>query len=259
MTEEEKRRAIEAFLAAEQTRSKISAVLSTAQTNMEAALAHSARRRAVFDRLSQQGITWEQLRDAYNDAFDRGHTAMVDHHLSYFYAGIAIAYKETHSEATPEAVADFVRAVYAIPDEIKDRESMIARCLEETGVDVSSYDEDSAYTPPRATMNTNVATRKDRAAVEWMRKSGITQTDLEYEKDLGYKNGWNSGFNFSVCYGATALVLHRSYQYTPSEIEPFIERVDDLRYEEITAEDILERAREEAGVDVSQLAKEPTT
>lgn len=90
-----------------------------------------------------------------------------------------------------------------------------------------------------------------------MRKTGITEADLEYERNLGYRNGWNSGFSFSVCYGAAALVLHRSYGWKAVEIKRFIERVNDLRYEEITDMDILERARNEAGVDVSGLAKAP--
>ena len=53
------------------------------------------------------------------------------------------------------------------------------------------------------------------------------------------------------------MVLHRSYGWKAVEIKRFIERVNDLRYEEITDMDILERARNEAGVDVSGLAKAP--
>ena len=86
-----------------------------------------------------------------------------------------------------------------------------------------------------------------------LKRTGITSSDLEYERQLGYRNGWNSGFNFSICYGAAAIILSRQYKYTSDAVERFLERVDELRYEEISTEDILDRARQEAGVDVSGL------
>lgn len=112
----------------------------------------------MFDSLSQKGITWEQLRDAYNEAYDRGHTAMLDHHLAYFYAGIAIAFKEERTSSTPDDVAEFVRAVYAMPSTIDNRDDLMSLCLSETGVDVGRWDEDADFTPPRATLSTNAAT-----------------------------------------------------------------------------------------------------
>ena len=257
MSEDEKRRIALEFFAQEQARlsSRTESVLNAHNARMQSSLAHSARRRAVYDSLAQKGITWEQLRDAYNEEFDKGHTAMIDHHLSYFYAGLAIAFKEEEPTATPEDIAELVRAVYAMPADITDGEGLAKQCRDETGIDVSSYDENSAYTPPRATLNSNKATRKDREAVARMKRTGITEADLEYERELGYHNGWNSGFNFSVCYGATALVLHRSYGRSPAEIEELIDRLEELRYEEISAADIIERAKTEAGVDVGDLTK----
>ena len=77
---------------------------------------------------------------------------------------------------------------------------------------------------------------------------------MAYERDLGYRNDWNSGFNFSICYGAAAIVLSRQYGWKTEEIEGFIERLEELRYEEISAADIIERAKRDAGVDVSELA-----
>ena len=257
MIEEEKRRLALVFFAAEQAHlsSRTATVFSTAQSKLEASLAHTARRRAVFNALSQKGITWEELRDAYNEEFQKGHNAMLDHHLSYFYAGLAIAFKEDRPSATPEEIAAFVRAVYELPANITDRKEMIQICLDETGIDVGAYDEEASYSPPRATLNSSTATRKDREAVARMRKTGITEADLQYERELGYHNGWNSGFSFSVCYGAAALVLHRDYNFTPSEIEMVIERLEELRHEEISAADIIQRAREEVGVDVSELGR----
>ena len=49
------------------------------------------------------------------------------------------------------------------------------RCLAETGVDVSGFD-----VPPQ----TAKSTRKDRAAVERMRKTGITEKDLKTKSGL---------------------------------------------------------------------------
>ena len=168
--------------------------------------------------------------------------------------GLPSVSKKKTPSSSPETVADFVRAVYDMPNEIKDKVSLIQKCRDEVGIDVSPYDEKTIMSSSRATMNpSSRATRKDREAVARMRKTGITEKDLEYEKDLGYKNGWNSGFNFSICYGAAAIVLSRSYNWGADEIEMSLARLEELRHEEITAEDIMERAGEETGVDVRGL------
>ena len=99
------------------------------------------------------------------------------------------------------------------------------------------------------------ATRADEKAIKRMKRTGITKADLEYEKSVGYQAGWNSGFGYSVCYASLALALHRTFGSNEDEIESIFDRVDELEYEEISAADIIERAREEAGVDVSELAK----
>ena len=92
------------------------------------------------------------------------------------------------------------------------------------------------------------------AAVERMKRSGITETDLAYERELGYQHGWNREFFHSACYAAAVLVLKEKYSWLPDRIEAFVERINDLRYEEISRVDILERAQRETGVDVSELA-----
>ena len=51
-----------------------------------------------------------------------------------------------------------------------------------------------------------------------------------------------------------AIVLHRLHDYNAAEIESFLERVAEICDEEISVEDIIERARTEARVDVSQMA-----
>ena len=36
---------------------------------------------------------------------------------------------------------------------------------------------------------------------------------LEYEKSVGYKNGWHIGAGMSVCYGCAAISLHRFHGF----------------------------------------------
>jgi hypothetical protein len=83
-----------------------------------------------------------------------------------------------------------------------------------------------------------------------MKKSGITKADLEYEAEIGYQHGRNSELFHSACYAAVVLVLKAVYGWDRDRIERYIDRVNDLRYEEITRKDILERAMKETGIDV---------
>lgn len=79
--------------------------------------------------------------------------------------------------------------------------------------------------------------------------------DLEYERKVGYDAGWNTGFGYSACYASLALALKRTFQSSVEEIESIFDRIGELEYEEISAADIIERAKVEAGVDVGDLAK----
>ena len=99
------------------------------------------------------------------------------------------------------------------------------------------------------------ATKADEKAIARMKRTGITKADLEYERKVGYEAGWNSGFGYSVCYASLALALQRTFGSSAEEIETVFDRIGELEYEEISAADIIERARKEAGVDVSELAK----
>ena len=88
-----------------------------------------------------------------------------------------------------------------------------------------------------------------------MKRTGITQKDLEYERKTGYQNGWNREFYLSVCYAAVALTLFHKHGATISDIERFIDRISAITDEEISAADILSRAKEEAGIDVGKITK----
>ena len=118
-------------------------------------------------------------------------------------------------------------------------------CIEETGFDPSFADEKKIE--PRVT-------RKDRATVDRMRKTGITQRDVELESEEGYRDGRNEPFYLSSCYAAVALSLHSLHNRNAAEIESFLDRVAEITDEEISVEDIIQRAQQEAGVDVSEMA-----
>ena len=127
----------------------------------------------------------------------------------------------------------------------KSRDSIVEMALKRTGVDTGHAD--SAKQKP-------VNTKKDRKAVERMKKSGITARDLEDERAIGYQNGWATVFYLSACYAAVALTLHEQCGADAQQIESFLERIDELGYEEISRQDILNRCARETGLDVSGFA-----
>ena len=182
MTEAEKRALALQIMQQEQARlhSRTQSFNDQNRQQLDASLARSRSLQKALDSLAQNGITWDQLRDAYHEAFKAGHDAMLTYKLSFFYAGAAIAFHERF-DAPPETVAAFIEQMVDIAEEYTDRVTIVSQCLDETGVDTSIFDEASTFTPSRALMTANSnATRKDREAVERMTRSGITQKDLEY-------------------------------------------------------------------------------
>ena len=169
---------------------------------------------------------------------------MLAYRFSFFYAATAIAYSEIFS-ATPEETSIFMKALPKAPEGCANHAELVQRCVDETGFDPSFADEKKAEAR---------VTRRDRAAVDRMRKTGITERDLEIEREEGYRDGRNEPFYLSSCYAAVAIVLHRLHGYNASEIESFLDRVAGICDEEISVEDIVERARKEAGVDITGLA-----
>ena len=259
MTEEEKKRIALEFFNAEKNRTPAptaSAVFDVHTAAITTHLAKTAKRRAVMERLAQGGISWDDLKAAYDAEFKRGHDAMLDFKLSFFYSSVAIAVHENHPYYTPDDVADIMRALGSVADRFSDSDELVREAQSITGVDTSCYDTETvSAVPGRAAVTSKAATRSDVAAVNRMQRSGITEKDLAYEKELGYINGWNSGFDYSVCYAALALAVHDAFHCNAVQIEEFIDRTVEISDSEISAEDILERARVEAGVDVSRMAR----
>ena len=202
-------------------------------------------RQQYYDAFAQQGITFREFQLAYNDAYERGRSDMLAYRFSFFYAATAIAYHEIFS-ASPDDVATFMKALPKAPEECKNHAELVQRCVDETGFDPSFADEKKAEAR---------VTRRDRAAVDRMRKTGITERDLAIEREEGYRDGRNEPFYLSSCYAAVALVLHDQHGCGPEEIESFLDRVAEITDEEISVDDIIERARQEAGVDVSEMAR----
>jgi hypothetical protein len=170
---------------------------------------------------------------------------MLAYRFSFFYAATAIAYSEIFS-AEPEETSVFMKALPKAPEGCANHAELVQRCLAETGFDTRYADEKR---PEQRT------TRRDRQAVDRMRRTGITKRDLAIEREEGYRDGRNEPFFLSSCYSAVALVLHRQHDYSAAEIESFLDRVAEITDEEISSEDIIERARTEAGVDITGLAK----
>ena len=255
MTEEEKKKLAMELFAQETARLSSRRMFDIHTTISSCALRRMEQRQSIMSSLAQRGITWDQFRDAYNEELQRGQQEMMGFRLSFFYAASAIVYKEQFPESSPQSVADFIAALQTAPKDTEDTEVLVQKCKETTGFDASVYDKPGAGGPPfRANMSTTQkASRKDQAAIERMKTSGITEADLEYERQTGYANGWNSAFHFSACYAALGLVLHSEKGFDAEQIEEFVERVVEVCDEEISVADILERARMEAGVDVSEL------
>lgn len=248
MTEAEKRTLALQIMEAEQQRLKSSSFRDYRTAEDTKAKQRINASQALFSSLAQNGISWAQLDAAYNDAYAQGERDTLTYHFSFFYGAAALAYHETFS-ADPEDVASFIHALFTAPGEARDHKELVEKCIRETGVD-TSYADPPVPKPARST-------HKDRQDVERMTRTGITERDIEENREAGYAAGRRSIFYLSSCYASVALVLKSLHGYSASEIEQFLERVTEIQDEEISASDIVERTKEEAGVDVSELAANP--
>lgn len=244
MTEAEKRALALQFMAAEQQRLKNSTFRDYRTADEALAQQRINQNRALFSTLAQNGISWADLDKAYNDAYTQGEQDMLAYHFSFFYAATALAYHEQFS-ASPEDTASFISALATAPGESKDHRELVEKAKDMTGVD-TSYADPPAPKPQRTT-------NRDRQAVERMTRTGITERDLQENREAGYAAGWHSQFFLSSCYASVALVLKSLHGFERGEIEAFLDRISEIQDEEISASDIVERAKKEAGVDVSEI------
>lgn len=245
MTEAEKRELALQFMAQEQARLASYTFRDHVAAQESETQQRIATRQQYYDDFAQQGITFQEFQRAYSDAYEEGRSDMLAYRFSFFYAATAIAYSEIFA-SNPEETASFMKALPKAPEGCANHAELVQRCVDETGFDPSFADEKK--TEARVT-------RRDRAAVDRMRKTGITERDLAIEREEGYRDGRNEPFFLSSCYAAVALVLHDQHGCGPGEIESFLDRVAEICDEEISVEDIVARARQEAGMDVSEMAR----
>lgn len=245
MTEAEKRKLALQIMKQEQARLASSTFRDHVAAQESETHQRIATRQQYYNDFAQNGITFQEFQQAYNSAYEEGRSDMLAYRFSFFYAATAIAYSEIFA-ATPEDVATFMKALPKAQEGCENHAELVQRCVEETGFDPSFADEKKAEAH---------VTRRDRAAVDRMRKTGITERDLAIEREEGYRDGRNEPFFLSSCYAAVALVLHDQHSCGPGEIESFLDRVAEITDEEISVDDIIERARQEAGVDVSEMAR----
>ena len=259
MTEEEKRAL--ALQIMEQERLRSQSPLNAARERISASLCRSKERRQSFASLAQKGHTWDELQEAYSSAYEQGKRDMVTFHLVFFYCSLALALREVF-DFSSSAIKSFIGRVEEMMNDEVGREDLLTRCREQTGIDTAFADIPAVP---------NRSTRKDRKAVNRMMRTGITSRDIELERESGYYYGRNSGFFLSAGYAGVALLLSRpSFPADgangedaihlegvgQSDIESFPDRMEEISSEGICVSDILERAKNEAGIDASTAASE---
>ena len=260
MTEAEKRALALLIMEQETARLSSHSPLDAAHADLASSLRRSEARRQSYAALEQQGHTWQELQSAFTTAYEQGKRDMITFHLTFFYCSPAIALKEVF-DLSPSSIKAFITRVDTMMHDEDDREDLLRRCMAATGIDVTYADIPAV--PDKST-------RKDRQAIDRMMRTGITDRDVAREREAGYHMGWNSGFYLSAGYAGVALLLCSScpggadgaaqpqQELSPSEIEAFLERMDEISREEISVADILERAKSEAGIDASAVASEAT-
>ena len=260
MTDEEKRALALQIVEQECLRSQ--SPLDAARERINVSLRRSEERRQSFASLAQKGHTWDELQEAYSSAYEHGKRDMVAFHLTFFYCSLALALHEIFAFSS-SAIKSFIGCVEDMMNNEDGREDLLASCREQTGIDTSFADIPAV--PDRST-------RKDREAVNRMLRTGITARDIELERESGYYYGRNSGFFLSAGYAGVALLLSRPSSIPTdgenggntvhlkgmgqSDIESFLDRMEEISSEEICVSDILERVKSEAGIDASAVASE---
>ena len=244
MTQEEKRKLALQIMQQEQARHASSTVFDT--TRLNAAARNAIKLANVKKSLGQNGISWEQLQEEYKKSYEKGKRDALTYIFSFFYAATAIAFHESFN-ATPEETNTFFQHIPIVLGESEDNHQIMQMCQEQTGINTSLYS---------TTVSVSGPTQKDIAAINRMKKTGITTKDLEYERKTGYDNGRASQTNIGVCFAAVSLVLSRYYHQNAEQIQSILSRIEEISDEEINTTDIIQRAQDEAGVDVTGMVYE---
>ena len=99
MTEEDKRQLALSFFQQEQQKLQNCSTFVFGHHNatVEARIQRSADRQRALSVLARNGITWEDLKAAYDENYEAGQRDMVDFRMTFFYSSAAIALHEAFS------------------------------------------------------------------------------------------------------------------------------------------------------------------
>jgi hypothetical protein len=86
-----------------------------------------------------------------------------------------------------------------------------------------------------------------------MEKNGITKEDLKAEYNRGYAAARRdlTVFTMRMFYSAIAISLHRLFKFGEARILRVLDDVQWIMTEEICTDDIMQRCRDETGIDIT--------
>ena len=91
-----------------------------------------------------------------------------------------------------------------------------------------------------------------QAAIERLSRNGITPKDLENEYRRGYDDARKdlTSFTMRMFYCAIGLATHELYGHGETRIILTLDRVQEIMTEEICTADIMQRLKQETGIDI---------
>ena len=91
-----------------------------------------------------------------------------------------------------------------------------------------------------------------KAAIARLSRNGITPKDLEDEFKRGYDTARKelTGFTMRMFYCAIGLATHELYGHGETRIIRTLDRVQEIMTEEICTADIMQRLKQETGIDI---------
>lgn len=108
---------------------------------------------------------------------------------------------------------------------------------------------DGAAERAKAIVRRNAA---KQAAIERLSRNGITPKDLENEYRRGYDDARKdlTSFTMRMFYCAIGLATHELYGHGETRIIRTLDRVQEIMTEEICTADIMQRLKQETGIDI---------
>lgn len=93
-----------------------------------------------------------------------------------------------------------------------------------------------------------------KAKLAEIERNGITAEDLKANYDLGYHDAlvWGTEYFQPFFYAAIAIVAKRELKYGKTRNLRLLHEIQQTMLEEITVYDILERAKQETGIDIKE-------